>query len=472
MRPLHLNLATRPFRNNRLVGSVMAGIAMTLVLATVGNLYLFLHYGSDVAELSREAEADRARLASFENEEAALATKFRDRDFKSLYDRGRFANDMIIKRAFSWTLLFNRLESVVPPEVMMTAIRPNITADGIVIRVDGVAKSGDAFITLQDRLLQNKAFNRVFPISERKLNPSRPEITFAMNFGYIPKAALGAAAMVASATPPGEGAAGAPAVAAQEAGASARAAGATPATAPVAPGPSTRSAAAKGTVGRDGRPRGDTAVARLIAAPGGIYLPPGTRPPGDRPTVGGKRPARGTTVDRQPSTAAAPAPPTKASAGDPRGAGPVPGAANAVTGSPLLSQVVIRREPGFPASPVPRPRSIAALQESSKPASPATRIDLPLSFRNSPVGQIYDALSKAHGVRFQIDPAIDPRQKISAELSGKSLPEAITILERAAGHVVTRQADGLYRVVLMSGGEPIADRPVREETLQPQGGKP
>ena len=98
--------------------------------------------------------------------------------------------------------------------------------------------------------------------------------------------------------------------------------------------------------------------------------------------------------------------------------------------------------------------------------APARRLDLPLQFVQRPVGEIYEALSHAHGVRFQIDPGVDPHVRVSVDLSGRKLLDALAAVAQAAGHRVTRQGDGLYRVAATAGGEPIADRPVREEDLR------
>ncbi len=128
------------------------------------------------------------------------------------------------------------------------------------------------------------------------------------------------------------------------------------------------------------------------------------------------------------------------------------------------------REPGMPPAPGSgRPRW--RLPEESR-AVPAVRLDVPLDFMRRPVGEIYDALARAHGVRFQIDPGVDPHARVTVNLSGQKLADAIEIVARAAGHKVTRQAQGVYRVVLPAGGEPIADRPIREESLPPPGGTP
>ncbi len=451
MKAITLNLATRPFRNNALVASVLAGIAASLVMATAYNLYFFLHYGSSNAALRSAEVADRAKLETIEAEERSLSQQIQGRDFRRLYERGHFANDLILKRAFSWTLLFNKLEAVVPPDVMMTAIHPNITTDAIVVRVDGMAKSSGGFITLQERLLAHPSFSRVYPVSERRINPNRPDISFALNFGYLPKAAP-PGPMVASATPATAAASGSTAPE-----------GTPAAPAPAAqPGKEAPAGVMKGTVGRDGQPRTAALLAKMVVAPGGIYpLPAAPPPPKETPQAKTQR-AKGKDKG-PPKTAVTPGPAAAQPVSPPPAPGSTPGRAAAVP---------IRRELGLPPWLDPAAAARARTADPPRPPVPAVRLDVPLKFTSSPAREIYDALAKAHAVRFVVQPGVDVSVRVTADLSGRSLAEAIGIVARAAGHRVTRGGDGVYRVATASGGEPIADKPIREETLAPAGGKP
>jgi hypothetical protein len=519
MKMMTLNLASRPFRNNTVVGSALLGVTIAILLATAYNLYFFLHYGSNDRLLQETQQRDRAALERVEAEEAKLTKEIQARDFRRLYDRSRFAGELILKRSFSWTLLFNNLEGVMPPDVIMTAIRPNITSDVTVVRVDGVAKSSGAFIALQDKLQSNKVFARVYPISERKLNPSRPEITFALSFVYLPKVAAAPAVVVASsagaaagpdappqAVPAGGSAtapaAGSPAglVAGSQApptAAAARSATEPPPArkGPEAPPQSTAQASSsvstpapvKGTVGRDGRPRTPDLLALIVAAPGGAYLPPGAKPAAAGESEGGgarppARPAASPAPVKAPragSDAKAPAAGTGSHANARAGGGSVPPGPSQVMLPPAVPPQAgpgappgaVRRTPGETQGPGLRPRS-ARLQDLSKPLTTAVRLDLPMRFSGRPVKEIYDALAKAHGVRFDLDAGVDPQEKVSADIAGRNLADAISIVARAAGHSVKRAADGSYRVTVSSGGEPISERPVREESLPAEGVKP
>lgn len=470
MKAISLNLASRPFRNNLAVGLLLWSVAAAAVLASAYNGYVYLNYGGHYGELQQEERQHLQRLAALQTEERKLGKEIQTRDFRRLSGRGQFAGDQILKRSFSWTLLFNKLEDVIPNEVMMTAIRPHIASEGIVIRVDGVAKSHGALISLEDALQSKPMFTRVYPSSERKINPGRPEIAFALNFDYLPgKATDGPAApVVAQATPaalqddsepkPAARPAVAPKVAVAPAG---------------APAPD---GTILGTVGRDGRPRDGEVLARRVVAPGGIY--PDAPPPDEKEKDGKpKKPPARSRETKAPSAEHAPAAAPR-SDGPPDGAGGGPQADRAGNGipgvhspaswqdgsqaprPPLASVMPVRRDPnlGPPPGRKTRPPYVA------EPV-PATRLDMRLKFRAQPLRVVCESLATAHGAQLEIDPAIEPRTLVTVDLSGKNLKDALAALTKATGLRVNRSGDGQYRVVPVAGGEPMTEKPIGEEPL-------
>jgi hypothetical protein len=493
MRPITLNLATRPFRNNIIAASVL-GVAAALVAGlAVFNLYALFSHGGSYAQVQAQERDNRARLEALAREERSLMKEIAARDFKGVYDRGRFANDLILRRSFSWTLLFNRLESVIPPEVMMSAIRPSISGEGIVIRVEGVARTQTSFLELQDALLKDASFTNVYPLTQRRLNPSRPETTFALNFDYRPPQAAapeppvvaadapatapgappptpGPAAPTAAGTPPSPAAPASPAIAAhpnrsEEPGTALAsvAAGSVPATSVL------------GTVGRDGRPRGAATPARIVAVPGGVSLPPGMAIPRAEP---GGDDGRATAADPPVRDGTAPArrqPPAAPQPGIPASAGAPPGASREPASAAGTAQAAARVPPLRPAKTgnLPRPQGRDPRKESEAAAAeaarvfPAVRLDVPLAFEGRPVREVYDALARAHGVTFALDGAVDGSARVTLDLGGRPLPEAIRLVSVVAGHRVERRGDGTYRVAAASGGAAIGDRPVAEETIPP-----
>jgi hypothetical protein len=527
MKALTLNLATRPFRNNTVIGSLTGAAAAALLLATVFNLYVFLSYGSSYALLLEDQARNREKLEGLEREERSLAKQIETRDFATAFGQGSVANELILQRTFSWTELFNRLESLMPPEVMMSAIRPNVTSEAIIVRVEGVAKTHGAFLDLQENLLASASFSDVYPASIRRLNPSRPEITFILNFDYRQGEREAAGPVVAAGAPPPPAGAPGPARRAVPGG--------SPAVV-VIPAAGTADAL---PVGRDGRPRTIEVIARRMIAPGGIYEPsivaspaaieahrraappagtaaapggePGSAPAGGNAAeiaagdgappastgaeiaAGGGTPpsihepgiageegaapadsAAGIGEGGSDAGAAAPLPaasPVPPAAGNP----PAPRAGRA-PGSPERGRLLRRRlpAPGQSTAPPPGAQGGAgvAVGEGAPDASapPASGIDL--TFSNRPLREIYQELGKAHNVRFVLESAIDRNATLDVDLAGRTLDEVITIMAAVANHRIAPLRAGIYQVTALSGGESIAEPDVEEEDVPAPEGEP
>jgi type IV pilus assembly PilN-like protein len=513
VKPVTLNLASRPFRNNTLVGSILTIVGVGLVAATAYNLYVFLGYGSAYAQLQKEQNDDRGRIAQLQVEERKLAEQVRGRDFRAAFERGKLASELVRKNAFSWTLLFNTLEKVVPPDVVMTAIRPNISSDTIVIRIEGVAKSPTAFLSLQDRLQRSPDFTKVYPQTERQLNPNLPDITFLLSCEYLPQVAQppdkvagdqGSAAP--SGAPPeqatgptqasGPAAAPAPpagAVAANANPPNAPAPGETTgasdpaaagAAAPVIEGPkaaarATRVAQMSVPVGRDGLPI--DAAPQTTLAPGGLYAAPAAADTGRPPTnPGTKKSGAGGKPEAGKPSGSRSAVPTNPAGHDPAKppahgspAGDKTSGAAATT-APAPAEGVRHRtivggrvwDPNNPMTmPAKQKADLAARPKPPEKPVVATRLDVPLLFKAVPAGDVYARLAEAHGVRFQFQPGFDRTTPVSLDLRGRRLEDALAMVAGQAHHRVKKIADGVYRVEGSESGQALEEGSVAEEPL-------
>ena len=464
MKPLPLNLASRPFRNNLLVGTLLTVVGAALIGGTAFNLYVYLSYGAAYATLQRAQEEDRARIAELQKQERDLAAQIKTRDFRSAYGRGKLASELIRKSAFSWTQLFNTLETVIPPDVVLAAIRPNISSDGIVLRLEGVAKSHLALLTLEEKLQGHDAFKRVAPISERKLNPNLPDITFLVSCDYIPPSLVPPAVTAANET--GGNAAAAPATQAPEGPAAGSAPGPTDAAAKPAP----PSAVAGTVVGRDGRPK---TVAGSVIAPGGLLIAEAAAAPGASTRKGGAlKPAAGATASSRADKVPAPAPatPPAGAAAPAPGSGGVTrtkGHAPAPTVPPGPRPIATPRgyDPNVPRT-MPAPLQTAVNRpKAGAPPSRAERLDVPLAFVGRPAAEVYRTLAAAHGVRIDLDPTVDPSAPVTINLQGRKLEEALLLLSGVLHTQMTHPGEGVYRITSTEVRSPAGDKPPIEEPI-------
>jgi Tfp pilus assembly protein PilN len=199
------NLARRPFANTR--PATRAGVALWLagVLLFAGNVAVYYSYYASSAD-------KRAALAEIEGrttrEEATardLETALARIDLAAQNEQVEFLNRKIAERAFSWSLLFDRLAEVLPDEVRLASLRP----EGVVederkttrelarartveqgrVRLDvvGEAKNGEALLRFVDNLFAHPAFDE--PDLAYEATEAGNAIEFKLVVEYLPAVA-------------------------------------------------------------------------------------------------------------------------------------------------------------------------------------------------------------------------------------------------------------------------------------------
>ena len=155
---LRTNLATRPFYNERLA-RIALGAVLALALAALGaGVVRLVELAGLHGELSaRRDEASRAAadLAGRAAEAQRAATP---RDRAALADATREANTLITQRVFSWTDFFNRIEATLPPDVMVTEVRPEIEPGTVEVAMGVMGRSLDAISRFVTALETSGAF--------------------------------------------------------------------------------------------------------------------------------------------------------------------------------------------------------------------------------------------------------------------------------------------------------------------------
>jgi Tfp pilus assembly protein PilN len=82
----------------------------------------------------------------------------------------RQANDLIDRRTFSWTELFNVFEKTLPDEVRITALRPQVERGQFGITITVVARGVDDLNTFMNNLETSGTFAQVGSAIEERFN--------------------------------------------------------------------------------------------------------------------------------------------------------------------------------------------------------------------------------------------------------------------------------------------------------------
>jgi|TARA_B100000686_G_scaffold330418_1_gene392649 hypothetical protein len=132
---LKINLATRPFYNERAIDTVLLLLGTgALVLMVVGGRTVF-QLSNTYADVVKTAERSEAQAGTVAQETVALNQSVSEDELEALRLSASEANRLIDQRVFSWTELFNVIEQTLPDRVMLTGLRPTGTSGSMTLTI-------------------------------------------------------------------------------------------------------------------------------------------------------------------------------------------------------------------------------------------------------------------------------------------------------------------------------------------------
>jgi Tfp pilus assembly protein PilN len=205
------NLSTRPFYNEGAVRLWLIATALVVAAATAFNVSRLIQYSRSDTELATQASRDEARTAELRAQAVQMRARVDPRQVDVASVEARVANDLIDRRTFSWTELFNRLEKTLPPDVRITSVRPHIEKDRrIVLAITVLARGVDDIDRFMENLEATGAFAGLGSHLEERVNDAG-QLEASLEAVYVarPAAAPGQvpAADSAPAPPGGRGSA-------------------------------------------------------------------------------------------------------------------------------------------------------------------------------------------------------------------------------------------------------------------------
>jgi len=191
MMRLDINLATQPYEDGRrfwmrwgpLLG--IAGVVTLALMITAISSWL-------------TARQDQVQISNFKDQiakceqERSKAQEVLDRpENRSTRDQSQFINGLIRRKAFSWTQVFADLEKMMPPELHVTAIHPEMAKDSnqLQLKLSVAGKSRDRALQLVHRMEQSPRFNLPHVDEESTTQGSADGDTahFEIASAYIPQ---------------------------------------------------------------------------------------------------------------------------------------------------------------------------------------------------------------------------------------------------------------------------------------------
>jgi hypothetical protein len=204
---LRTNLSTRPFYNERGV-HIAIGVAAVLIAAlTIWNVVRIVSLSRQNTELATRVNGDHAEAQQLTKTAADIRGRIDQQELQLVVDSAREANALIDQRTFSWTAFFNRLEATMPPDVMLTSVRPAVKDGTTQVTMTVLGRRAVDIDEFIEKLEATGAFEDVVPTQQDRTDEGLYRVVLESVYTGIeePPAAGSPEKAVATAAPPPSG---------------------------------------------------------------------------------------------------------------------------------------------------------------------------------------------------------------------------------------------------------------------------
>jgi type IV pilus assembly protein PilN len=185
---LPINLSSDPFRRDRPV--ILLGVAGgTLLTALLAVQCAMLWISRQEAADTRAAiEQTRRQIQALSAEQARIDALMRRPENAEVIEYAQFYNELIHRKAVSWTRIFSDLDEVIPHNVRLVSIRPQIDRDNRV-RLDMVvgSQTSEPVIQMLMKLEASPLFGATAVTSWLPPSQNEPLYRYRVTADYAPQ---------------------------------------------------------------------------------------------------------------------------------------------------------------------------------------------------------------------------------------------------------------------------------------------
>jgi type IV pilus assembly protein PilN len=189
---LNINLASQPYEDSRQFWSYWGTGIGLLALVTVLLVFLavngFIEGNRDRQQISHL----KTQLAEFDQEKNQAQAMLNQPQNRTVRDQSRFLNDLFARKAFSWTLVFEQLEQVMPAHLHVISIHPGISPDNnLELKLVVGGETREQALDLVRKMESSKHFRQTRIDTERfengnNINNNNDRVQFDIDALYVP----------------------------------------------------------------------------------------------------------------------------------------------------------------------------------------------------------------------------------------------------------------------------------------------
>jgi hypothetical protein len=185
VRPIHLNLAARPYRDYRPVYIVVVAASLLTFVLGLYNVDTFVKYRTETVATREKIDKVNAEAARQERLADEAGRRVKAFNVSALEKQTRFVNAQIAERAFSWSELLDRLEAVLANNTRILQVSPSFDKSGgsIHLELNCETKTASGMVEMINRFNNDPHFSNPFP---RVLNATPTGFVFSIGVEYKP----------------------------------------------------------------------------------------------------------------------------------------------------------------------------------------------------------------------------------------------------------------------------------------------
>ncbi|HLH08497.1 MAG TPA: PilN domain-containing protein [Terriglobales bacterium] len=188
---LNINLASQPYEDAREVylrwGTAVVIVGLLAAVLCYATFSAWHRYHSINGDIARE-KTTLQKLNQQQAEDLAILNEPKNSDVRQ---QAAFLNDLIERKAVSWTHIFNILEKMMPPQMHVVALRPKLDNGDILLELDVAGQSRERALELVRRMEQSPSFRDAQILAESTENVNAntgPDVLkFVISAQYVPQ---------------------------------------------------------------------------------------------------------------------------------------------------------------------------------------------------------------------------------------------------------------------------------------------
>jgi hypothetical protein len=165
---LRTNLSTRPFYNERAVHVGLLVAALLVVALTAFNITRILALSSQSTELAAQVAREHEEADRLTQQAADIRRTINREELALVAEAAGEANALIDQRTFSWTAFFNEIETTLPPDVMLTSVRPTVRDGFTRVAMAVLARRAEDLDEFIEKMEANGAFEDLLSVRQDK----------------------------------------------------------------------------------------------------------------------------------------------------------------------------------------------------------------------------------------------------------------------------------------------------------------